>query len=145
MSVSTKGSLAQALNRLVSSDARHVQVGVIDNSRYPDGTSVASVAFWNEYGTKTAPARPFFRDTIKEKKQTWVALATQAIKAGYTVDHMLGLVGAQMMTDVQFSIMTFTTPPNATYTVAKKGFQAPLRNTMLMHDSIKFDVADGKL
>ena len=150
MSVSTKGSLAQALNRLVSSDARHVQVGVIDNSKYPDGTSVASVAFWNEYGThrngkQFIPARPFFRDTIKEKKQTWVALATQAIKAGYTVDHMLGLVGAQMQTDIQFSIMTWTTPPNAPYTVAKKGFQSPLRNTMLMHDSIKFDVADGKL
>ena len=145
MSVKKTGSLDQALNRLVSSKAQHVQVGVIDGSKYPDGTSVASVAFWNEYGTKTAPARPFFRDTIKQEKSNWSALATKAIRAGYTVEHMLGLVGAQMQTDVQLSIMTFSNPPNAAYTVAKKGFNAPLRDTMLMHDSIKFEVVDGEM
>lgn len=145
MSIKRTGSLDQALNRLVSSKSQHVQVGVIDGSKYPDGTSVASVAIWNEYGTKTAPARPFFRDTIKQEKSNWSALATKAIRAGYTVEHMLGLVGAQMQTDVQLSIMTFSNPPNAAYTVAKKKFNAPLRNTMLMHDSIKFEVVDGEM
>ena len=145
MSVKKTGSLDQALNRLVSSKAQHVQVGVIDGSKYPDGTSVASVAFWNEYGTKTAPARPFFRDTIKQEKSNWSALATKAIRAGYTVEHMLGLVGAQMQTSIQLSIMTFSNPPNAAYTVAKKGFQSPLRESMLLHDSIKFEVVDGEM
>lgn len=145
MSIKRTGSLDQALNRLVSSNDKHVQVGVIDNSKYPDGTSVASVAFWNEYGTKTAPARPFFRDTIKNQKDAWANLARQGIKAGYSIDKVLGLVGAQMQTDVQFSIMTWTTPPNAAYTVAKKGYDAPLRQSMLLHDSIKFEVADGSL
>lgn len=143
MSIKRTGSLDQALNRLVSSNDKHVQVGVIDNSKYPDGTSVASVAFWNEYGTRTAPARPFFRDTIKNQKEAWANLARQGIKAGYSIDKVLGLVGAQMQTDVQFSIMTWTTPPNAAYTVAKKGFSAPLRNTLLLHDSIKFEVKEG--
>ena len=145
MSIKKTGSLDQALNRLVSSKAQHAQVGVIDGSKYPDGTSVASVAFWNEYGTRIAPPRPFFRDTIKQEKSNWSALATKAIRAGYTVEHMLGLVGAQMQTSIQLSIMTWTTPPNAAYTVAKKGFNAPLRSTMLLHDSIKFEVVDGEM
>lgn len=150
MSVKTIGSLDQALNRLVSSNAKHVQVGVIDNSKYPDGTSVASVAFWNEYGTRKngkqwIPPRPAIRNTVKEQKEAWAALARQGIKAGYSIEKMLGLVGAQMQTDIQYSIITFSTPPNAAYTIAKKKFNAPLRDTMLYHDSIKFEVADGSL
>lgn len=142
MSIKRSGSLSQALNRLVSSKQQHVQVGVLDGSKYPDGTSVASVAFWNEYGTKTSPSRPFFRQTISQNKSDWVELATKSLRAGYSVEHMLGLVGAQMQTDIQFSIMTWTTPRNAPYTVAKKGYDAPLRESMLMHDSIKFVVQD---
>lgn len=145
MTVTTRGSLDQALNRLVSSKAQHVKVGVLDGSKYPDGTGVASVAFWNEYGTKTAPARPFFRDTIKNEKSNWSALAVKSIRAGYTVEHMLNLVGMQMISDVQYTIMTFSSPPNSAYTVAKKGFQAPLRESMLLHDSIKHEVAEGML
>ena len=145
MSVKKTGSLDQALNRLVSSKAQHVQVGVIDGSKYPDGTSVASVAFWNEYGTRIAPPRPFFRDTIKQEKSNWSALATKAIRAGYTVEHMLGIVGAQMQTSIQLSIMTWTSPANSAYTVAKKKFNAPLRDTLLLHDSIKFEVVDGEM
>ena len=145
MSIKRTGSLDQALNRLVSSKAQHVTVGVLDGSKYEDGTSVATVAFWNEYGTKTTPSRPFFRDTIANKKSEWSLLATKAIRAGYSIEHMLGVVGLQMQTDIQFSIMTWTTPPNAAYTVAKKGFDAPLRNTMLMHDSIKYELKDGDI
>ena len=142
MSVKRTGSLSQALNRLVTKKDQHVKVGVLDGSRYPDGTGVASVAFWNEYGTKRIPPRPFFRDTIKQNKEQWVQLAKDAIRMGYTVDHMLGLVGASMQNDIQYSIMTWTTPKNADYTEAKKGYNAPLRETMLMHDSIKFEVAE---
>ena len=143
MSIKKTGSLSQALNRLlIKKDQQHVKVGIIDGSKYPDGTSVASVGFWNEYGTKTAPSRPFFRSTIAEQKAQWVELTKKGIRAGMSVDHILGLVGAQMQTDIQSSIMTWTTPPNSAYTVAKKGFNAPLRNTMLMHDSIKFEVVE---
>jgi hypothetical protein len=140
MSVKRTGSLDQALNRLVSSKEQHVKVGILDNSKYPDGTSVATVAFWNEYGTSKIPPRPFFRNTIAEQKKEWVALAKDAIRMGYTIEHTLGLVGAKMQTDIQYSIMTFTTPKNAPYTVAMKGVNAPLRHTLLMHDSIKFEV-----
>lgn len=142
MGIIRKGSLDQALNRLVSSKEQHVKVGVLDNSKYPDGTSVATVAFWNEYGTNKIPPRPFFRNTIAEQKKEWVALAKDAIRMGYTIEHTLGLVGAKMQTDIQYSIMTWTTPKNADYTIAMKGVNAPLRHTLLMHDSIKFEVSE---
>lgn len=135
-----QGSLDQALNRLVSSKQQHVKVGILDNSKYPDGTSVATVAFMNEYGTAKIPPRPFFRQTISEQKSNWTKLAKDAIRMGYSIEHTLGLVGAQMQSDIQYSIMTWTTPPNAPYTVMKKGVNAPLRHTLLMHDSIKFEV-----
>lgn len=145
MTIKRTGSLDQALNRFITTDKAHVRVGVLEGSKYPDGTNVAQVAFWNEYGTRTSPPRPFIRDTIKNEKQAWVALATKAIRMGYTVEHMLGLVGAQMQTDIQHSIMTWTSPPNSAYTVAKKKFNAPLRDSLLMHDSIKFEVSDESL
>lgn len=145
MAIKKTGSLDQALNRLLASDKLHVKVGVLENSKYPDGTSVPTVAYKNEYGFENIPPRPFFRETIKNEKSNWSELAQKSVKAGYSIEHILGLVGAQMQTDIQHSIMTWTTPPNAPYTVAKKGFNSPLRDTMLMHDSIKFEVVEGKI
>ena len=46
-----------------------VRVGVLENATYPDGTPVAMVAFWNEYGTKTSPVRAFFRTTVSDQKK----------------------------------------------------------------------------
>lgn len=148
MSIKRTGSLDQALNRLVSSKQQHVKVGILDNSKYPDGASVATVAFMNEYGTSKIPPRPFFRQTISEQKSNWTQLAKDSIKMGYSIEHTLGLVGAQMQTDLQYKIMTFTTPPNAPYTIAKKGVDSPLRDrkaangVLLLHDSIKFEVSE---
>lgn len=145
MSVKRTGSLDQALNRLLSSNDMHVKVGVLDNSKYPDGTSVATVAYKNEYGFKNIPSRPFFRQTIQEQKKNWSVLMMDGIAAEYDLEKCFGLVGTQMQGDIQYSIMTWTTPPNAPYTIAKKHFNAPLRDSLLMHDSIKYEVVEGKL
>ena len=50
-----------------------VRVGIIEQANYDgsDGESVAQVALWNEYGTARTPARPFFRNTIAERKTDW--------------------------------------------------------------------------
>ena len=132
MSIKRTGSLDQALNRLLSSNDMHVKVGVLDNSKYPDGTSVATVAFKNEYGFKNIPSRPFFRQTIQEQKKAWALLMQQGFKAGYTLEKCFGLVGTAMQNDIQMSITQWTTPPNAPYTIAKKGFDKPLIDSSLM-------------
>ena len=39
------------------------------------GQSVATVAFWQEYGTRTnTPPRPFMRNTVAEKKERWAKI-----------------------------------------------------------------------
>lgn len=145
MTIKHTGSLDQALNRLLTSNELHVKVGILENSKYPDGTSVPTVAYKNEYGWANIPPRPFFRDTIKQNKSAWSELAKRGIAAGYSMDKILGLVGTSMQNDIQMSITQWRTPPNSAYTVAMKGFQAPLRHTMLLHDSVKYEVAEGKV
>ena len=46
---------------------------------------------------------------------------------------------------IQYSIMSWTNPPNAPATIAIKGYDAPLRHSLLLHDSIKYEVVEGKL
>lgn len=145
MTIKKTGSLDQALNRLLSSNGLHVKVGVLDNSKYPDGTSVATVAFKNEYGYKNIPSRPFFRQTIKEQREAWSNLAINGIRAGYSIEKVMGLVGTQMEGDIKMSIMSWTTPRNSDYTIAIKGFDAPLRHTLLLRDSIKYELVEGNL
>lgn len=145
MSIKRTGSLDQALNRLISSNDQYVKAGVMPGSKYEDGTNVATVAYKNEYGFKNIPSRPFMRTTVREQKAAWVELTKKGIKAGYTLEHTLNLVGLQMQQDIQYSIISWTTPPNAPYTIAKKGKNSPLRDTMLLRDSIKYEVVEGKL
>ena len=135
--------LANYLKKLApESNGAYVKVGVLENSKYPDGTPVPLVAFWNEYGTRTAPSRPFFRDTIEQNKKNWSDMTKRGIAKGLPITEILGLVGLQMQTDIQTAIMTFTDPENKASTVAKKKVQAPLRETMLLYDSIKSEVVE---
>ena len=59
-----KGLSAQGVTR--------VTVGFYKTATYPDGTPVAAVAAWNEFGTKGGgwggpiPERPFFRQTVRK-------------------------------------------------------------------------------
>ena len=139
----TGQGLANYLKKLApESTGAHVKVGVLENSKYPDGTPVPLVAFWNEYGTRTAPPRPFFRDTIEQNKKNWSEKVVSDAKKGLNVTQILGSVGLLMQTNIQTAIMTFTDPKNADSTVAKKGTQSPLRESMLMYDSIKSEVVE---
>ena len=45
---------------------KEIQVGFFSSAKYPDGTPVAAVAAWNEFGTKRIKERPFFRNAISE-------------------------------------------------------------------------------
>ena len=39
------------------------------------------MAFWQEYGTKTAPPRPFFRPAVAENQGSWTALVDSGANA----------------------------------------------------------------
>ena len=137
------GSLANALKKYSEMNAS-VRVGVLENATYPDGTPVAMVAFWNEYGTKTSPVRAFFRTTVSDQKKNWVLSVQNLMKMHDDPKKVMGLMGEHMRGQIVQSINTWTDPPNAPYTVARKGFQKPLVDTGQLMRSISFEVnGDG--
>ena len=137
------GSLSAALSKYKDMNAS-VRVGVLENATYPDGTPVAMVAFWNEYGTRTSPVRAFFRTTVSEQKKNWVLSVQNLMKMHNDPKQVMGLIGVHMQEQIVQSINTWSDPPNSAYTIAKKGFDKPLVETGLLMRSIKSEVGEGE-
>ena len=137
------GSLSKALSKYKDMNAS-VRVGVLENATYPDGTPVAMVAFWNEYGTRTSPVRAFFRTTVSENKKNWVLSVQNLMKMHNDPKRVMGLIGVHMQEQIVQSINTWSDPPNSAYTIAKKGFDKPLVETGLLMRSIKSEVGEGE-
>lgn len=53
-------------------------VGWYEGATYPSGIKVAEVAAMNEYGTATAPARPFMRPAIAKHGAEWRGMMFKA-------------------------------------------------------------------
>lgn len=137
------GSLSAALSKYKDMNAS-VRVGVLENATYPDGTPVAMVAFWNEYGTRTSPVRAFFRTTVSENKKNWVLSVQNLMKMHNDPKQVMGLIGVHMQEQIVQSINTWSDPPNSAYTIAKKGFDKPLVERGIMMRSIKSEVGEGE-
>ena len=135
------GSLSKALSKYKDMNAS-VRVGVLENATYPDGTPVAMVAFWNEYGTRTSPVRAFFRTTVSEQKKNWVLSVQNLMKIHNDPKQVMGLIGVHMQEQIVQSINTWSDPPNSAYTIAKKGSSKPLIETGVLMRSIKSEVGD---
>ena len=137
------GSLSAALSKYKDMNAS-VRVGVLENATYPDGTPIAMVAFWNEYGTRTSPVRAFFRTTVSENKKNWVLSVQNLMKIHNDPKRVMGLIGIHMQEQIVQSINTWSDPPNSAYTIAKKGSSKPLIETEVLVGSISFEVGDGE-
>ncbi len=117
-----------------------LQVGFIDTT-YPDGTPVAMVALWNEYGTPNAkhpiPPRPFFRTMIANKSGEWPdGIAAKLKDSNYDVDETLNQVGKIIEGQLRDSIINGGWAGNKASTIARKGFDRPLQDTEHMVNSI---------
>ena len=130
-------------------DSKQLKVGFIDGATYPDGTPVAMVAAINEYGRpeNNQPPRPFFRNAIAEHESEWTDAIARGIRAGYPVDQVLEVVGAQIQGDVQESIAQIITPPLAASTIAarkSKGNNStkPLVDTKVMIGDVNYEVSE---
>lgn len=126
-----------------------VSVGFMGGATYPDGTPVAAVAFWNEYGKGVKSAegdyfqlpRPFFRNMIAAESPKWAYKMGKLAKAtDYDGPRVLGLMGEDIKGALQQSINDFTTPALAPSTVAAKGFAKPLIDTSHMLNSVTYEV-----
>lgn len=134
-----KAALKQAVDKAASGTVR---VGIIESQTYPDGESVAQVAYWNEYGTATIPARPFFRNTIAEKQGEWADKAAELLKQSDDTNHALALIGEGVKGDIVETIQNFREPENAPSTVKRKGFDKPLVDTGDLWRAIQSEVVE---
>ncbi|HHE5697834.1 TPA: hypothetical protein ACPEY2_001724 [Citrobacter amalonaticus] len=143
-------SIEDFLNDIASQlDSKQLKVGFIDGATYPDGTTVAMVAATNEYGRpeNNQPPRPFFRNAIAEHESEWTDAIARGIRAGYPVDQVLEVVGAQIQGDVQESIAQLMAPPLAASTIAarkSKGNNStkPLVDTKVMIGDVNYEVSE---
>lgn len=120
-----------------------VSVGFMEGATYPDGTPVAAVAFWNEYGvpSRNQPPRPFFRQMIAAESPTWPGKMAKLAKAtDYDGDRVLALMGEDIKGALQKSINDLQDPPLAPSTVDAKGFGKPLIDTSHMINSVSYEV-----
>lgn len=126
-----------------------VSVGFMEGATYPDGTPVAAVAFWNEFGKPVHRGngdyfqlpRPFFRQMIAKESPAWGRKMAKLAKAtDYDGPRVLGLMGEDIKGALAQSINDFTAPPLAPSTVAAKGFEKPLIDTSHMLNSITYEV-----
>lgn len=120
-----------------------MQVGVVDESlSYPDGTKVMDVAFWNEYGTETIPARPAMRTALKKTAPMLAKIgneqAKQMLHGKLRFDHAARRLAKLLAGAMQESIEKWKRPPNAESTIARKGFDDPLIETGLYVNSIDY-------
>lgn len=140
--------LAERLN------ATEVRVGFINGESYPDGTSVAEVAYKNEYGVpeNNQPPRPFFRNAINEHSEEWVDAISRGIGNGLDARTVLEAVGAVVQGDVQESIATLVEPPLSQETIRRRrerkvmpnSSTKPLVDTRVMIGSVNYEVIDDQ-
>lgn len=113
-------SVAQNVNKVLTDIAQkmgggRVQIGFLEGATYPDGTPVAAVAAWNEFGHEgnfPAPPRPFFRNMIAKESPGWPAkMADLAKGSGFNGSYVLRVMGEDIAGALKQSIIETNDPP----------------------------------
>ncbi len=135
--VSDKG-LANFNKAMQELDGLRADVGFWGNAREDNGARVTDVAFWNEYGTDKAPARPFMRrsaDTGSEVIYTAALQVARQVIAGRSDARTLLHTAADRFRDyIKETIRAAPTwaAPNALSTqIAKGGIDNPVNMPLI--------------
>lgn len=140
--LSGSNSLMRKLQEIAKSmGGGEVSVGFMEGATYPDGTPVAAVAYWNEFGKPGQPPRPFFRGMIAKDAPGWPLKMAKAAKfTKYNGAKTLAFMGEDIQGALSQSITDFTTPALSPVTIERKGFDKPLIDTGHMQRSITYEV-----
>lgn len=109
------------------------------------GQSVAEVAYWQEYGTRNIPPRPFFRNTIEEKKNSWVTIVENEVKRGQSLEQALIAAGDGITADIVETIKAGVEPALKPETLAEREkwgltSKTPLMRSMTLIKAIEFEI-----
>lgn len=122
-------------------NAGRLNVGFLSSATYPNGLRVAQNAFWQEFGTKFAPARPFMRKTIADKSPGWGPAMGKIAKANnYDAKATLTLMGQGIQGQIKQTINELTEPALSPITIARKGHSKPLIETSEMINNVDYEV-----
>ena len=127
-----------------------VEIGFYSTAKYPDGTAVTNVAFYNEFGTDgkdgvgAIPERPFMRQSIaKFPDQILPVLKADVDPRTMVVTRRtaskVGLVGQGI---IQRQIVLLREPPNAESTIENKKSSNPLVDTAFMKSAVTWLIVD---
>lgn len=102
--------------------------------------SVATVAYWNNFGTTRVKARPFFTNMIEQQSPKWGSQLTAVLLAArYDSKIALGRMGVLINDQLVKSIVDWPAD-NAPLTVAIKGFNKGLIDKGVMQRSTGYQV-----
>ncbi|MCK5133222.1 MAG: hypothetical protein KAR40_13855 [Candidatus Sabulitectum sp.] len=102
---------------------RGVDVGVFASAKYPNGTLVAAVAAWNEFGTATIPERPALRNANKSHEKSLLQILKVKVDPETMVvtPRIAALLGTSLQGAMQQSIVSLSSPANEDSTIKGKG------------------------
>lgn len=121
-----------------------VVIGVHSGSTNDKGQDLAGIAAANEFGvpSRKVPSRPFMATTFAKKNSAAQDLILQTLRnvaSGKLKPYAaLGRFGQRYQEWMVSTIASWTTPPNAPRTIAKKGRDEPLRDTYSMMKSVRW-------
>ena len=93
------------------------KIGYFPSAKYPDGTSIASIASIQEFGapSKNIPPRPFFRPTMDAQRAEWKQkmgqFAIRIMQGKMTVRSSFDAIGIVAAGQVRKTIATLMSPP----------------------------------
>jgi hypothetical protein len=119
--VKNKSELIGMLKKLSLSRKKTVTVGFMEGDTYPNGTPVAAVAAWNEFGHGgrfPSPPRPFFRNAINKNQKRWAREAAGFLSKNLEPEKAAALLGEVIKGDIYDSIVALDSPPLSPVTLA---------------------------
>lgn len=120
-----------------------VRVGFLEDATYPDGTSVATVAVTQNFGSAAngIPPRPFFSNMVADKSPGWGESFLGVLRENnFDIPKSLELMGEGIAGQLRQAIVDTNAPPLAPATIGRKGFAKPLIDTSNMINSVDYEV-----
>ena len=129
--------------KLQQLEKMHIEVGFQEGQTYDDGTPLAEIAAFNEFGTSDVPARPFMKQAFEDYERQIHSMANEVnstLSQGGSVETALDEMGVQLKGVIQKEIVAGQFEPNAPSTVRSKGSDKPLIDTGHMRQSVQYVV-----
>lgn len=119
-----------------------LKVGILEGSKYPNGTPTSEIAQYLEYGTDRMPARPFMQTTIKKKSPSWGNLLKKLYRTEPNTTRVSGKFALKIQSDIVMTIRDGEFEPLHPYTVKIKGFDKTLIDTGHLMKSIDWEISN---